>query len=112
MGVTRRGGRDAEAAAGDACIVAQSALLEVGQRGVGEDQLAGGETARMSGRNPGRGAKERDLEAPEPRLGLEGAGDVPPFGPGLGMSAEVGGETQRWRAGLRSGEARHTERAR
>ena len=46
MGITELRLRDAEAAARDALVVAQPALFQVGQRGVGEQQLRGREAAR------------------------------------------------------------------
>jgi hypothetical protein len=55
--------RDAEAAAGDALVVSQPALLQVGQCGMGEQQLLGGEAARLIGCDIGSRAEERDLEA-------------------------------------------------
>lgn len=73
----------------DALVVQLPPALHVGQRGMGEDELARREGRTQALRGIDARAEERDLEAPQPPVGARLAGDVPPFGAQVGVAAVV-----------------------
>ena len=97
IGVGRRCLGDAEAGAGDARVVAQALLPQVGHRGMSEQHLARGEAAGVIGGYVGARAKERELESIRVTRSrrVEPTGHVPPLGAELGMAAEVARQRDR-----------------
>ena len=68
--------------------------LQIGDGGVREDDLVGGESARRLAGQAGGGAEERDLESPPLHAGVERASHVPPFDAGVVVRAEVAWEAE------------------
>lgn len=77
-----------------ALVVAQAPVGHARQRGMGQQQLRRRESARIGAGVPGSAAKEGDLDPGLDAVDIGPAGDVPPFGPELGMGTMVGREAQ------------------
>src|SRR5258706_4613930 len=90
-GAVGLGVRQRKTGARGTLVVQQLAELRVGDRGMGKQQLARIERARIGTLLVGTSAKERDLEADR---AVEPAGDVPPLGAKFRVSAMVTGKDE------------------